>query len=559
MKNYTILIFGCILLLSSSLTYSQDTNDKIAFYSNRSGRDDIYIMNADGRNIRLITKGEYGGKCPDLSPDGTRVVFVSMRDGNSELYCWDLASGDEQRLTSLPSVERQPKWSPDGKQIAFQSDRDGNYEIYIMDADGTNWQRLTFTEAEELWPNWSPDGNRIAFSSIRDGNWEIYIVDTDGSDLRRLTVSADNETGATWSPDGMRLAFKSGPPKQFQGDIHVINLDGNNELKLTNFDGVEENPIWSPDGTQIAFQTMKDGNFEIYVMNNDGSHFRNLTDHPAHDYWPSWIAGKISSSIDPRTDNRLPFEVVELHILYDNDSLREGMTPGHGFSCLVKAGDQTLLMDAGADGNMLMSNIIAGGYDPSEIDIIAISHCHADHIGGLPAVMRHSGKAVKLFIPCGGRNGSIAGRTLAIIDSARNMAGDVMYVETPMSISPGIMSTGLIDGGFNEESYIILTDSGAVVITGCAHPGIKRIVHKVIELTDVPILLVIGGFHLTGESKETLDNLATELEGLIKYIAPCHCSGNLARECFRNRFGNRYLEIGVGSVFKLTDLINKRN
>ncbi len=546
-----ILSIECILILISSPIVGQNSDGKIAFYSTRSGRDDIFVMNADGSNVQLVTKGENGGKCPDLSPDGTRIVFVSLRDGNSDLYLLDLASGTEQRLTDLPSVERQPEWSPDGARIAFQSDRNGNYEIYIMDADGANWGRLTFTEAEELWPKWSPDGKQIAFNSNRDGNWEIYIVNTDGSGLRRLTTSDLNETGVSWSPDGTRLAFRSGPPRQFQGDIHVINVDGTHEITLTDFGGVEENPIWSPDGAEIAFQTMKDGNFEIYLMDADGSNLRNLTNNSANDYWPSWVP----SSAGSHSAGRLPASSVELHILYDNDSRSDRMSPAHGFSCLVKAGDKTVLLDAGADGELLMSNMAAGGYTPGEIDIIVVSHCHADHIGGLPSVMRASQRQAKLLLPCGGSSGSIAGRALATIDSARNLAGNVIYAETPTPLCAGVMTTGPVGSGIHEEGLVILTDAGAVLITGCAHPGIERIVRRTSELTGERILLVMGGFHLVAESQEAIDHLAAGLDSLTEYIAPCHCSGDVARQRFQQRFGDRYLALGVGSIVKIADLI----
>ena len=541
-----------LLLLIPSIAVGYDAIGKIAFYSNRSGRDDIYIMNANGSDVQLVTKGEYGGKCPDLSADGSQIVFVSLRDGNSELYVIDVATGAERRLTDLPGVERQPKWSPDGRRIAFQSDRDGNYEIYTMDANGSNWQRLTFSDAEELWPEWSPDGHRILFNSFRDDNWEIYIVNSDGTELRRLTNTPDvNETGGAWSPDARNIALRSGPPRQFQGDIHVINADGTHEITLTDFDGVEENPIWSPDGAQIAFQTMKDGNFEIYVMDADGPNLRNLTNHPANDYWPSWV----SSSAGSHTGGRLPASTVELHILYDNDSRSDRMSPAHGFSCLVKAGNKTLLLDAGGDGELLMSNMAARGYTPEEIDIIAVTHCHADHIGGLPSVMRASQRQAKLFLPCGGPSGSIAGRALAMVDSAGNLAGDVIYVETPTPLCAGVMTTGPVGGGIHEEGLVILTDAGAVLITGCAHPGIEQIVRRASDLAGEPILLVVGGFHLVAESQETIDRLAEGLDSLVEYVAPCHCSGDLARERFQGRFGERCLELGAGSVLRIADLV----
>lgn len=149
MKFTGIMILVYMLLLAAPSAIGQNSDDKIAFYSLRSGRDDIYLMNADGSNVQLLTRGKYGGKCPDFSPDGKQIVFVSLRDGNSEIYMLDLISGNEHRLTDLPSVERQPEWSPDGSRIALQSNRDGNWEIYIINSDGSNLRRLTDTDVNE--------------------------------------------------------------------------------------------------------------------------------------------------------------------------------------------------------------------------------------------------------------------------------------------------------------------------------------------------------------------------------------------------------------------------
>ena len=559
-RRLTAPVWACLILSAPHLAVGQANDGKIAFYSGRNGRDDIFLMNADGTDVQLITKGEYGGKCPDISPDGTRIIFVSLRDDNSDLYLVDLASGEEQRLTDLPSAERQPKWAPDGKRIAFQSDRDGNYEIYVMDADGSNWQRLTFNDAEELWPSWSRDGQQIAFSSFRDGNWEIYVVGANGTGLRRVTHSGDGEMHPSWSPDGTRFAYQRRPPAvRFQNDIHVMNVDGTNDRKLTDFDGVEENPVWSPDGTQIAFQTMKDGNFEIYVMDADSSRLVNLTNHPANDYWPSWVVSGKSSTVAPRGGEKLPAKAVEFQILYDDVSHREDMEAGRGFSCLVKAGGKTLLMDAGGDSQLLLSNMAACKVDLADIDIVILSHCNSDHIGGLPSVLRSSGTVMKVYLPGGKLPGNLAGRALEIIpakiDTIKSLVTSLVFVETPVQICDGIMSTGLLGDDIPEQGLVLLTEAGTIVITGCAHPGITQIVRRVFELTGEPILLTMGGFHLVAESQYTIDSLAEELDSMTTYIAPCHCSGDLARARFSLRFGTRYLELSAGSILRLADLV----
>ncbi|UCC45328.1 MAG: PD40 domain-containing protein [Candidatus Zixiibacteriota bacterium] len=304
--------FGCADLRGDIFHYpGRGITGKIAFYSNRSGRDDIYLMDVVGGDVQRLTDGDYGGKCPDLSPEGDYVAFVSLRDGNSEIYVKDLSSGMVERLTNLSSVERQPRWSPDGSRIALQSNRDGDYELYVMDADGSNWTRLTHSPGEDILPVWSPDGSRIVFSSFRDSNWEIYTIGSAGSDLARLTESDDWETGASWSPVGDRIAFRSGPAQQFTGDIHLINVDGNNEVTLTDFDALEEHPEWSPDGDRIAFQTNRDGNLEIYVMDTLGANIKNFTYNSAHDLWPSWSGPSCCRGLTGNIDDD-PQEVVDI-------------------------------------------------------------------------------------------------------------------------------------------------------------------------------------------------------------------------------------------------------
>lgn len=271
---------------------------RIAFYSARNGRDEIFLAEPDGSGLRCLTEGETGGLCPSLSPDGTRILFLRDRSGGG-IYGMDVAGGEPVKWIDGPGTERHPAFSPDGTRIAFQSDRDGNFEIYIVEVGGSEWIRLTRDGAEDMRPTWSPDGRRLAFNSNRDGNWEIYRVDADGGNLRRLTSSAANELFPAWSPDGTRIAFRSGPPGVFQGDIHSMSPDGSDERQLTDADGVEEGAAWSPDGSRILFQSMRDGNFEIYSMDRDGGEWENVTNHPAHDYWATCAVIPVSAPSAP--------------------------------------------------------------------------------------------------------------------------------------------------------------------------------------------------------------------------------------------------------------------
>jgi Tol biopolymer transport system component len=271
----------------------------IAFYSDRDGNAEIYVMNPDGSGQTRLTHDDADDTCPTWSPDGTKLAFVAARhdpdalhcfpDCHYELYVMNVDGSQQTRLTDTPGTELHPAWSPDGTQIAFVSDRDGNQEIYVVDADGSNPRRLTDDPADDMCPTWSPDGRQIAFNSQRDGNWQIYVMNADGGDVARLTDTPDWSLFPDWSPDGARIVFfrmQSGVSKQ---DIYVMDADGGNVQRLTdNPRSVDEDPVWSPDGTHIAFQSDRDGHFQIYVMEADGSNQQPLTTESSDQYWPAW-------------------------------------------------------------------------------------------------------------------------------------------------------------------------------------------------------------------------------------------------------------------------------
>jgi Tol biopolymer transport system component len=266
----------------------------IAFYSERDGNAEIYIINADGSAETRLTQDRARDIVPDLSPDGSQIVFVSNRNGNDEIYRMDRDGSDVVRLTDTRAEDTYPYWSSDGTKIIFCSRRDDDrtYEVYLMNSDGTDQTRITNNAVSEEWAYLSLDMQEVVYAVGPFPHYSLYVMNIDGSDSRQIFSSDRSAALPKWSRDGRTIVFNhftlsSG---KIIGDIGWVNRDGNNFRQITRSsdDSVSENPYWSPDGSRIVFQLNQTGNFQIYVMDADGSNQVRLTNHRGNDYWPSW-------------------------------------------------------------------------------------------------------------------------------------------------------------------------------------------------------------------------------------------------------------------------------
>jgi TolB protein len=157
---------------------------------------------------------------------------------------------------------------------------------------------LTNNVANETFPQISPDGKRIVFAGNRDNAAEIYTINFDGSDLRRLTVNQEIEIAPTWTPDAIQIVFEITDEDRIESDIWIMDAEnGRNQKNLTSSVGYDTRAAVSPDGKQIAFASNRidtakslsaKRNFNIYLMNIDGTNQRRLTDYPYVETEPAW-------------------------------------------------------------------------------------------------------------------------------------------------------------------------------------------------------------------------------------------------------------------------------
>jgi TolB protein len=212
-------------------------------------------------------------------------------------YTLMLVNPDGSGRTYIPNTydANSPAWSPDGTKLAFEGERGNDHDIYVSNPDGSKRTELTFSSAFDGDPAWSPDSSKIAFESTRNGNSDVFAIEADGSEETQLTKNPAFDGDPAWSPDGAKIAFSS--LRDGNKEIYVMNADGTGQKRLTSNGGVVKNadtdmvdqdPVWSPDGRKLAFESSRDGNFEIYTMNADGSNQTRLTDHLALDALPEW-------------------------------------------------------------------------------------------------------------------------------------------------------------------------------------------------------------------------------------------------------------------------------
>jgi len=203
--------------------------------------------------------------------------------------------------------------------------------------------------------------------------------------------------------------------------------------------------------------------------------------------------------------------VTEILILYDNTVAQPGLTGDWGFAALVAHNGRRVLLDTGAKAEVFLENLRKLDIDPASIEHVVISHAHADHTGGLE-------------------------RLLAL--NPRLVVHQPKSPE-PYQVVPGVYSTGVLTGPPSEQALVIDTAKGLVVLTGCSHPGVVRMVEAAQRQRGKDaVRLVLGGFHMLEQSEAQIKATIAALKRMNVGVAmPTHCSGDLTIKLFREAFG----------------------
>jgi TolB protein len=263
--------------------------------------DQIFTINLDGSDKKLVSTGKGRTTCSYFFPDGKRILFSSTHADNPECppppdhskgYVWPINKDfdiytanpdgtDLKQLTKSPGYDAEATISPDGKYIVFTSMRDGDLDLYIMNADGSNVRRMTNSPGYDGGAFFSPDSKMIVYRAqhpgteeelkdykdllsqglVRPTKLELYTMNVDGSEPQQITLTGKANFCPFFHPNGNQIIFASNfdDPKGREFDLYLINTDGTALERVTFAEKFDGFPMFSPDGKKLVWASNRNG------------------------------------------------------------------------------------------------------------------------------------------------------------------------------------------------------------------------------------------------------------------------------------------------------------
>ena len=236
-------------------------------------------------------------------------------------------------------------------------------------------------------------------------------------------------------------------------------------------------------------------------------------------------------------------EEMTFTVVYNNVAHDRNLKTSWGNACLIEGGEETILFDTGGDGTILLSNLEALGVEQSDVDVVVLSHIHGDHTGGLWKFLEQNSR-VRVYFPHSFPE--------SFRHKVESYGAEAISVSGPTQVSKGVYSTGEMGGSIKEQSLIVNTEKGVVILTGCAHPGIVEVVQKSQRQLNKSVFLVLGGFHLMAYSRKEIQVIIENLRKIgVEKIAPNHCTGERATRMFRKEWRKDFIDAGCGALTKV--------
>jgi Tol biopolymer transport system component len=286
LRNIKQLTFGG----ENAEAYLSLDGQEIIFQSTREPLkcDQIFTMNVDGSNVKMISTGRGRTTCGYFMPDKTRVIYASTHLG-------------------APECPPPPDQSQGYVWAIYPT-----FDIFSAARDGSDIKRLTTSEGYDAEGTVSTDGKKIVFTSVRDGDLELYEMNADGTGQRRLTNALGYDGGAWHSQDGQWIVWRANRPQTpaeiarykdllsknmvmpARMELWIMRADGTEQKQITSNGGANFAPYFHPNGRQIIFASNmhnpRGGNFDLFVVNRDGTGLQQITFDESFDGFPMFTA-----------------------------------------------------------------------------------------------------------------------------------------------------------------------------------------------------------------------------------------------------------------------------
>jgi len=240
---------------------------------------------------------------------------------------------------------------------------------------------------------------------------------------------------------------------------------------------------------------------------------------------------------------------ITVTILYDNNAFTPGTQADWGYSCLIEGTEKTILFDAGTKPEVFFHNVEALDVDLTKVDLVVISHEHGDHTGALAQVLEQN-HGLTVYHPVSFSD--------QFVSSVKQAGATSIPVTEPVEIIDDVYLTGEMGGDIKEQSLILRTGDGPVVITGCSHPGIVEILEMAKQILDEEIFMVFGGFHLLRHSDDEMVEIIERFKQLgVEKCGAMHCTGDQQIAAFQDAYGENFVAMGAGRVLTFTAAVGR--
>jgi TolB protein len=284
LRNIRQLTFGG----SNAEAYFSFDGKKIIFQSTREPYkcDQMFTMNRDGSDLKLVSTGRGRTTCGYFTPDGKRIIYASTHLGSPD--CPPPADRSQGYVWAIYPT----------------------YDIFSAKPDGSDLKRLTTSNGYDAEGTISTDGKKIVFTSARDGDLDIYTMNVDGSDQKRLTHELGYDGGPWFSPDNQWIVWRASRPKTPEDvkrykdlfakdlvmpvkmELMVMRADGTEQKQITANGAANFAPYFLPNSRQIIFASNvnnpdpRSPNFDLFLINRDGTGLQQITFDQGFDGFP---------------------------------------------------------------------------------------------------------------------------------------------------------------------------------------------------------------------------------------------------------------------------------